>query len=210
MTPDTVARIFDPFFTTKKPGQGTGLGLSVVHGIMQQHEGGIHIESMPGIGTTFSLYFPAMQSASLSSVDENPVESLPQSGSDSPRHLLYVDDEEMLVELVKARFQLLGYLVTSFTNPQKAIDAVSANPDGFDVVVTDYNMSEMSGLEVARRLAAIRDTLPVILVSGYLTPENHAAALAAHIKDIVYKPTMLRELEPTISRIFVESKQNLH
>ncbi|MDH5667743.1 MAG: ATP-binding protein [Nitrospira sp.] len=210
MTPDTVTRIFDPFFTTKKPGQGTGLGLSVVHGIMQQHEGGIHIESVPGVGTTFSLYFPARQSASLSSVGENPVEALHQSRSESARHLLYLDDEEMLVELVKARFQLLGYRVTAFTNPKEALESVSANPNGFDVVVTDYNMPEMSGLEVARRVSAIRDTLPVILVSGYLTPENHAAALAAHIKDIVYKPTMLRELEPTICRLLVESEQTSH
>ena len=97
-----------------------------------------------------------------------------------------------------------GYTV----NPQEAVETVLTDPDSIDVVVTDYNMPEMSGLEVARRLAAIRNTLPVILVSGYLTPEIHAAALAAHVKDIVYKPTMLRELEPTISRLLVESQQH--
>lgn len=96
-----------------------------------------------------------------------------------------------------------GYTI----NPQEAVETVLTDPDSIDAVVTDYNMPKMSGLEVACRLAAIRETLPVVLVSGYLTPENHAAALAAHIKDIVYKPTMLRELEPTISRLLVESEQ---
>jgi len=208
MTQDTLERIFDPFFTTKQQGHGTGLGLSVVHGIMQQHNGAIMVESAPGRGTTFVLYFPATTAASDSIGEEDLVAPPHRVESPGACHLLYVDDEEMLVELVKARFQPLGYRVTGSTNPQEAVEAVRADPDSFDVVVTDYNMPEMSGLEVARRVSSIRQTLPVLLVSGYLTPENHAAALAAHVKDIVYKPTMLRELEPAISRLLLESNHS--
>jgi len=201
MTPDTVARIFDPFFTTKQQGQGTGLGLSVVHGIIQQHDGAITVESSPGMGTTFSLYFPASQSETPLSAEKDPAASPPRAEFQSPCHLLYVDDEDMLVELVKATFQPMGYRVTGTTNPQEALNTVRADPDRFDVVVTDYNMPEMSGLEMARRLSAIRRTLPVVLVSGYLTPESHAAALAAHVQDIVYKPTMLKELVQVLNRV---------
>lgn len=129
----------------KTTGHGTGLGLSVVHGIMQQHEGAINVESTLGVGTTFSLYFPAATSGPPSSTEKDPVEVAHQPRSENACHLLYVDDEEMLVGLVKARSQSMGYRVTGSTNPHKAIEAVRADPDNFDVVVTDYNMPEMSG-----------------------------------------------------------------
>ncbi|MEC4890266.1 MAG: PAS domain S-box protein [Nitrospira sp.] len=198
MPPETLARIFDPFFTTKPLGQGTGLGLSVVHGIMEGHHGAVLVESAPGQGTAFHLYFPAAEApAQASEPRTTPQTNMPQR----PCRVLYLDDEEMLVELVRALFEPLGYRITGCTKPAEALALVRADPDGFDAVVTDYNMPERSGLDVARELAQIRRTLPVVLVSGYLTPEDQAAALDAQVKEIIYKPTMLQELGTVLSRL---------
>ena len=198
MDPETVERIFDPFFTTKPVGRGTGLGLSVVHGIIRGHEGAIVIESAPGQGTTFHLYFPAATAPVLA--DES-IETTPTTTQGRNRHLLYLDDEEMLVELVRAKFESLGYRVTGCTNPAEALDAVRADPTGFDIVVTDYNMPGLSGLEVASALAQLRADLPVVVVSGYLSPTAQTAMLAAGIKEIVYKPTLLQQLGDVIARL---------
>ena len=198
MEPETVERIFDPFFTTKPVGQGTGLGLSVVHGIIRGHEGAIVVESRPGQGTTFHLYFPAAEAPALAG-ESIGTEPAAQQGRN--RHLLYLDDEEMLVELVRAKFESLGYRVTGYTKPAEALDEIRADPAGFDIVVTDYNMPGMSGLEVASALAQLRADLPVVLVSGYLSPAAQAATLATGIKEIVYKPTVLQQLESVIARL---------
>ena len=198
MEPETVERIFDPFFTTKPVGQGTGLGLSVVHGIIRGHEGAIVVESRPGQGTTFHLYFPAAEAPALAG-ESIGTEPAAQQGRN--RHLLYLDDEEMLVELVRAKFESLGYRVTGYTKPTEALDEIRADPAGFDIVVTDYNMPGMSGLEVASALAQLRADLPVVLVSGYLSPAAQAATLATGIKEIVYKPTVLQQLESVIARL---------
>ena len=198
MDPDTVARIFNPFFTTKPVGQGTGLGLSVVHGIVQGHEGAIVVDSHPGRGTAFHLYFPAAEAPAQASL---PVGTAPVQIQKRCCHLLYLDDEEILVELVRATFEPLGYRVTGYTKAAEALAAVCADPASFDVVVTDYNMPGMSGLEVARALTHIRADLPVVLVSGYLSQTVHQSALTADIKEIVYKPAMLQQLGDIIGRL---------
>ena len=198
MEPETVERIFDPFFTTKPVGQGTGLGLSVVHGIVQGHEGAIVVDSSPGQGTTFHLYFPAVEAAAH---PREPAGTTPAQPQGKNRHLLYLDDEEMLVELIRAKFEPLGYRVTGCTKPAEAIDAVRADPSRFDVVVTDYNMPGLSGLDVAIALSQLRADLPVVVVSGYLSPTAQAAILTAGIKEIVYKPTLLQQLGEVVARL---------
>lgn len=198
MSPETIARIFDPFFTTKPLGQGTGLGLSVVHGIVEGHHGAIIVESAPGQGTAFHLYFPAVETPAPASETRT---TPPADVLQRPCRVLYLDDEEMLVELVRALFEPRGYRITGCTKPAEALALVRADPDAFDAVVTDYNMPKMSGLEVARELAQIRRTLPVVLVSGYLTPEDQATALAAEVKEIIHKPTMLQELGTVLTRL---------
>jgi len=198
MDSDTVTRIFDPFFTTKPVGQGTGLGLSVALGIVQGHDGAIVVNSHPGQGTTFSLYFPAAEALAQTSL---PLETAPVQIQKQGCRLLYLDDERMLVDLVRAKLEPHGYRITGCTTAAEALAAVSADPAGFDVVVTDYNMPGMSGLEVARALIQIRADLPVVLVSGYLSSETHMATLAAGVKEIVYKPNMLRQLEDVVARI---------
>ena len=198
MDPLTVARIFEPFFTTKPKGHGTGLGLSLVHGIVQGHEGAIMVDSYPGRGTTVCLYFPSAEAQAFASES---VEAAPVEMQGRIRHLLYLDDEAMLVELVRAWFEPRGYRVTGCILAAEALDAVRADPAGFDVVVTDYNMPEMSGLQVAQTLAGIRANLPVVLVSGHLSPTAQAASLAANIKAMVPKTAMWQQLEGVITRL---------
>jgi CheY-like chemotaxis protein len=108
----------------------------------------------------------------------------------------------MLVDLVRAKFEPLGYRITGYTTPAEALDAVRADPIGFDVVVTDYNMPGMSGVEVARALTQIRADLPVVLVSGYLSSETHLEALASEIKAVIYKPALLQQMEGVVTRLF--------
>jgi PAS domain S-box-containing protein len=198
MDSDTVSRIFEPFFTTKPVGQGTGLGLSLVHGIVRGHEGAIVVDSYPGRGTTISVYFPA---AEVRAYEGEPVKVSPAETPGRIRHLLYLDDEAMLVELVRAWFEPRGYRVTGCMLAAEALDAVRANPDGFDVVVTDYNMPGMSGLQVAHALAQIRANLPVVLVSGHLSPTAQAASLASNIKAMVSKTIMWEQLDGVINRL---------
>lgn len=204
MTQETIERIFDPFFTTKPVGQGTGLGLSVVHGIVQGHDGGIVVDSDLGLGTTFHLYFPAIDAAPVHTPhDADEAASVQRTGC----HLLYLDDEEMLVDLVAHLLEPQGYRVTGFTHAQAAIDALTAAPKAFDVVVTDFNMPGMSGVDVAGLVGRIRPDLPVVLVSGYLTPVAHEAALASNVREIIYKPTMLQDIQRVVARLLDEVRQ---
>ena len=198
MDPETVVRIFEPFYTTKPVGHGTGLGLSLVHGIVQGHEGAIVVDSCPGRGTTVSVYFPAAEARAYAG---EPVKVSPAETQGRLRHLLYVDDEAMLVELVRAWFEPRGYKVTGCMLAAEALDAVRADPTGFDVVVTDYNMPGMSGLQLAQALARIRANLPVVLVSGHLSPTAQAASLATNIKGMVSKTIMWQQLEGVINRL---------
>ena len=198
MDPETVSRIFEPFFTTKPVGEGTGLGLSLVHGIVRGHEGAIIVDSYPGRGTTVSVYIPA---AEVRAYESEPVNVSSAETQGRIRRLLYVDDEAMLVELVRAWFEPRGYRVTGCMLAAEALEAVRANPEGFDVVVTDYNMPGMSGLQVAHALAQIRANLPVVLVSGHLSPTAQAASLASNIKAMVSKTIMWEQLEGVINRL---------
>ncbi|MCX5723634.1 MAG: PAS domain S-box protein [Nitrospirae bacterium] len=191
MDSDTMTRMFDPFFTTKLQGQGTGLGLSVVQGIVQAYGGAIVVESHPGQGATLALYFPAAEAPTVTA-------SLPRQ--DRIRHLLYLDDEAVVAQ-VRVQLEPLGYRVTGCTLAAEALDAVRADPALFDVVVTDYNRPGQSGLEVARALSEIRVDLPIVLVSDYLTPSVQAAAFAAGVTEIVHKPTLLRQLGSVVNRL---------
>ena len=156
-------RIFEPFFTTKGIGRGTGLGLAVVHGIVTEHEGAITVESLPGHGTTFSVYLPQVEpSTSRTTSDRRPrVPSDPRKG-----RVLLVDDEEAVTRATTRLLVRLGYEVAGVVRARDAIEAVRAEPDRFDIVITDQNMPDMDGLELSREVAAIRGDLPIVLVSG--------------------------------------------
>ncbi len=206
----TRARIFEPFFTTKKVGEGTGLGLSVVHSIVKDHEAGIEVRTGVGEGTTFSICFPGRDAADPA---QEPDGTGPERGrldakkerkpapNGEGRHILYVDDDESIIFLMTRLLQRQGYRVTGYTDPRAAIAAVRTSAGEYDLAITDYNMPGMSGLDVARELREIRPDLPVALASGYITEELRAKAPAAGVSELVYKPNTVDELCDVVARL---------
>ena len=191
-------RIFEPFFTTKAPGKGTGLGLSVAHGIMQAHQGGIVAYSEPGKGSRFELYFPhARDGAAAPGIAEEAGAASEGHG----QHILYVDDDESQVFLIKRMLERWGYRVSAYLEQREALDALLADAPSFDLVVTDFNMPGLSGLEVARAIRDARPDLPVILVSGYITDELRAQAEAVGVRELIAKPHEVEELRDTVHRL---------
>jgi PAS domain S-box-containing protein len=198
MTSQTIERIFEPFYTTRQVGQGTGLGLSVVHGIMQTHQGGIDVQSTVGEGSTFSLYFPASDQTVEAAAPELP--AAPEIKGEG-KHVMYVDDDEALVFLVARVLKRKGFTVTTFTDPLLAQAALAGRPMDFDLLVTDYNMPGYSGVQLLRAAKSIRPELPVALASGYVTPEIEKNAFEAGASALVYKPNDVNELCETVQRL---------
>jgi len=198
MNAATLGRIFDPFFTTKPQGQGTGLGLSLVHGILKSHGGAISVHSKPEEGTEFRLYFPALSVPASPSMT---VESRPDSRRLSLR-VMYVDDEPALVTLAGRVLDRMGHRVTLFTDPREALRAFTEAPRGFDIVVTDQAMPHISGLDLAKQLRAVRGDIPIILTSGYLRPADRELAAECGIAEIILKPDTVEDLGNALDRIF--------
>ena len=196
-------RIFEPFFTTKPVGQGTGLGLSVVHGILTAHHGAIAVDSTPGQGSTFHLYFPAVESP-IDAAQAPAALPVPPRGHGE--HVLYVDDDETMVVLVERLLERSGYRVSGYHDAHQAIEAVRDNPQGFDFVVTDFNMPDCSGLEVAHELAGIRPELPVVISSGYITDELRAEALNAGVRGLLEKQNTFEELGKLVAQILARRR----
>ncbi len=198
----TIKRIFEPFFTTKPVGEGTGLGLSVVHGIVQGHKGAIEIESQLGRGATFTVYLPiAPAQAGSTGVNPIPVLSTASTDKGTISHILFLDDDESVTRMVKQLLQLRGYSVDAYTDQRQALDAISADPASFDVVVTDYNMPGMQGLEVAREVRAIRADLPVAVTSGYIDEELRSGASAAGVRELIPKPFAMQDFFAVVERL---------
>ncbi|HXP82142.1 MAG TPA: PAS domain S-box protein [Verrucomicrobiae bacterium] len=190
----TRKQMFDPFFTTKPPGQGTGLGLSVVHGIVSSYNGAIKAFSEPGEGTAFHLYFPAVEQV----VEESQAPRQETQLAGSGRRILYVDDEEALVFLATRKLEHMGYKVSGFTDAENALREFRLRPDDFDLVVTDVSMPGMSGLELARELIAVRANIPIIVTSGYVRPEDEAKAEEIGIREFLLKPVTIDALTRTL------------
>jgi PAS domain S-box-containing protein len=192
----TLDQIFDPFFTTKKIGEGTGLGLSVVHGIMAKHGGAVRVYSELGKGTIFHLYFPASSAPVVTK--QEPVHKNERGHNE---HILYVDDEEGLVFLGKRLLERLGYVVTGHTDALQALEEFRAHPHTFQAVVTDMAMPGMSGLEFARELLATRPDIPIVMTSGYVRPEDQEKALRMGLRDLLLKPHNADQLARTLDRV---------
>ncbi|MDD0809806.1 response regulator [Curvibacter sp. RS43] len=203
----TMERIFEPFFTTKPVGQGTGLGLAVVHGVMRTHDGAADVQSVTGVGSTFSLYFPALSTAIAPSAPPEaappPAHAPAPAEGQAPHHVFYVDDDTALVFLVERLLRRRGYRVTTFTDPQLAAEALRANPQACDLLVTDYNMPGFSGVDLLREVRQIRPDLPVALASGYVTTEIERSALAEGARALIHKPNDVEELCATVQRLLL-------
>ena len=210
----TLERIFEPFFTTKPVGQGTGLGLAVVHGVMRTHEGAVDVHSAPGQGSRFTLYFPAaMDEATAPAAPPSPPSPTPptqQPTAPAPaapqeaqrsHHVMYVDDDEALVFLVQRLLRRRGYQVSGFTDPHAATAALRADPQRYDLLVTDYNMPGFCGVDLVREARHIRPDLPVALASGYVTAEIEQAAMAEGARALIHKPNDVEELCATVQRL---------
>jgi PAS domain S-box-containing protein len=198
----TQERIFDPFFTTKEPGQGTGLGLAMVHGIVKNHDGAVSVYSQPGQGATFNVYFPA--STLVPAAADVKAKAVPRGDG---QRILFVDDEVSLVTWGEQALQRLGYRVTPFTSAVDALAAVMDRPDGFDLVVTDLTMPEIDGIKLAQQLKSVRPGLPVILATGHSATLTSESARQFGIRDLLLKPVTLRALGEAVHRVLSKKEK---
>jgi signal transduction histidine kinase/ActR/RegA family two-component response regulator len=196
----TLEHIFEPFFTTKAVGEGTGLGLAVVHGIMKSHDGGVSVYSQPGQGTTFHLYFPAIESEAT--VRKIGATAIPRGQGE---HVLFVDDEEPLASLGKKILERLGYQVTMTTRAPEAITAVRNQPEWFDLVVTDLTMPVMDGTQLGRELLRLQPNLPIIISTGYRGSMTAGKAEELGFRGVLSKPSTARDLGEIVHRVLQEA-----
>ncbi|MGD9228312.1 MAG: response regulator, partial [Desulfobacterales bacterium] len=190
--PETQDRIFDPYFTTKEKGEGTGLGLAVVQGIIKSHNGAITVESKVGQGSTFHVYLPRIQQdATTDEIDSAP---LPM-GHES---ILLVDDEQPLVDIGKQMLERLGYTVAARTSSVEALALFNAQPNRFDLVITDIVMPNMTGEKLAEKLMDIRADIPVILCTGYSEKFTRRQASNMGIRSFLMKPLVMQDLANTV------------
>jgi PAS domain S-box-containing protein len=193
--PDILDRIFDPFFTTKGPGEGTGLGLSVVQGIVKQSNGYITVVSQPGKGSTFTVRFPRITEEAA---PDAPGDEEPPTGCE---RILFLDDDEALVEMGQQTLTKLGYTVTSRMSSREALALLKKDPSLFDLVITDQTMPDMTGVDLARKILALRPDMPIIMCTGFSRLVDADKAEAAGIKAFAMKPVTKREIARTIRKV---------
>jgi len=190
--PAIIERIFEPYFTTKKPGEGTGMGLAVVHGIVKSHGGAISVESRPGQGAAFSVFLPAIEEEPAQEM--KPALPLPRG----QERILLVDDEAPLTEMGRQLLESLGYRVEASTSSLKALEAFRYQPDLYDLVITDQTMPHLTGMELAREILKTRPGLPIILCSGFSETSTQERAEELGIRAVCMKPVVLSELAQTV------------
>lgn len=193
--PDIIDRIFDPYFTTKDKGEGTGLGLSVVHGIVKTLNGALDVESNPGQGTTFNIYFPRAEIQTESAADKS--KALP-TGSEK---ILLVDDEKTLAKMGRLMLERLGYDVTTCTSSREALETFQARPQDFDLVISDKTMPEMTGFDLAVQLKIARADIPVIVCTGYSEDTEVERAAGLGINRLLMKPLSLDDLANALREV---------
>jgi CheY-like chemotaxis protein len=202
MDAETRNRIFEPFFTTKERGQGTGLGLAVVHGIVTSLGGSITVSSEVDKGTTFSIFLPKVI----------PEQTTQQEMAKEPRggreRILFVDDEKLLVETARAMLGRLGYEVVATTDPSEALSIFSGEPERFHLVITDYTMPNMTGVDLAKDLMRIRPDIPIILCTGYTEMISRDQAYALGIRELAMKPFSRQEMAEMIRRVLDTKAQD--
>jgi DNA-binding response OmpR family regulator len=194
MEKDIIDRIFDPYFTTKETGKGTGMGLSVVHGIINSCGGVIRVFSHPGRFTEFHLYFPVVDMV----VDAEPAIFDKQHLPGGLEHIMIVDDEDMLVDMMRQVLEQLGYTVTAHTDSKTSLDVFLSSPHSYDLLITDMTMPGMTGSDLAKAVKAARADLPVILCTGYNEQISEENAQSLGIQALIMKPVGMQQLAETI------------
>jgi PAS domain S-box-containing protein len=195
MAPDVIARVFEPFFTTKKQGEGVGMGLAVVHGIIKSHGGAITVASRLGKGTTFTIYLPRIIGPPKAK------EEAPQAFAGGTERVLFVDDEDIQVRAMNKLLEHLGYRVVGLSDPGAALELFRRQPEAFDLAIMDQTMPSMAGIDLAREILRVRPGLPVILCTGYSETINEEDALASGISAFMLKPFSVKEIAETIRRV---------
>ncbi len=196
MDKQIIKKIYEPYFTSKETGEGTGLGLSVVHGIITDHQGYIIVDSEVGIGTTFRIYLPVTQSQTQLVDEELPV----FIGLHGNERVLFVDDEETLKDIAIHVFSKYGYTISAFQDPMEAYDHFLLAPEEYDLVVTDMTMPKMTGMELTRKIHKIRLDLPVFLCTGYSELITKEEAAKQGVTEYVEKPYPMKTLLETIRK----------
>ncbi len=196
MSREVMARIFDPYYTTKAPGKGTGLGLSVVHGVVTRSGGHVTVESQPGQGSTFRLYFPRMDAAA------SPQSPRREAGvPHGSERVLLVDDDPMLLEMMRELLEYLGYRVTALPDGRAALELFRQDTSAFDLVITDQTMPGLTGAELTRELLILRPDLPIILSTGYSCTGQAAEIMSRGCNGFIQKPFNLEALSQKIHEV---------
>ncbi len=195
--PDEFDRIFNPFYTTKEVGRGTGLGLSVVHGIVTNHGGGIHLESKPNQGTTARIFLPIHRQELPEQEEELPALTLIAENT----HILFVDDDVDITAVGQAILEKSGFQVTAMSDGPAALESIQVNPEQYDLVVTDLTMPYLTGLELAEGVSKVRSDLPVILITGLADDQSNKWKHHPNIQGFINKPFDMMTLRRTIHRV---------
>ncbi|PIE02611.1 MAG: hypothetical protein CSA81_06395 [Acidobacteria bacterium] len=194
--PEHLNRIFDPFFTTKERGKASGLGLSAVADILKKHSGSIYVESELGKGSVFTVILPYFR-AELAKTDSP--NRLPVQKQEKPIRVLFLDDEEILVEVISEGLRSYGFSVLSFTDSLEALVAFKQSPDEVDIVLTDLVMPKLSGIEFARQVMKIRPEIPVVLCTGFIEKEDREVAFSHGVKSVLMKPVLIEAIVKELS-----------
>jgi CheY-like chemotaxis protein len=190
------SRVFEPFFTTKGAGQGTGMGMAVVYGIVKDHGGAITVESSPGEGSTFVVYLPVIHDKAK---EEAP--TVEPAATGGHERILFVDDEQSITIIAQQMLTRLGYDVVVVDEPTKALELFKTDPHAFDLVITDQTMPNFTGLALAKKLLALRSDLPIILSTGYSEAVSPERLQKAGITQLLMKPLQRRDWAETIRRV---------
>ena len=196
MKPEVMKRIFEPFFTTGAVGEGTGMGLAAVYGIVKSLKGTIVVESKPRSGSVFRVFLPKIHVQAKSGKDHSPDAALFGTG-----RILFIDDEELLVELGQSTLEKLGYEVTAFTDSAEALNTFLADPHGFDLVITDQTMPKITGLKLSRQFLKVRPDIPVILCTGHSDSVTPEVIKRVGISLFIMKPLARNELALAIRKV---------
>ena len=202
MDSKTLDKIFEPYFTTKNKGQGTGLGLSVVIGIIEEHNGFIKAYSELGQGTTFHIYLPIIDKEAVSYTLQKEKEVL----TGGTERIIVIDDDEVILRVTHDILKNYGYEVTPFTNGAKALETFEKDPNGFDLIITDMTMPVMTGLELSKKILALKPLQPIILCTGHSELINKKKAIAMGISEYFEKPMIAKKIIKTIRKLMDKQK----